>query len=242
MQALLGHAHVDTTARYIHLAPTHVKAEFDAARDRQRAPAAEPERESPAFVLAAYAAHQSLTGRGNTAYDSAARSFLRRWAHVQTWAEVPLERQLTANSATRPFITFLMVSRRLRPGYDYLLARKLSSFWRDLTGSALQGDLDRFVSAARELGFSERVGSAIASQVVARLLIQTGSGLGELTAADFTEFDAAGKQREQRTGRTWRHYRVTSHSARQAGAVPPRHPGQPQSAYARPAVARAADG
>lgn len=36
MQALLGHAHIDTTARYIHLAPTHVKAEFDAARRRQR--------------------------------------------------------------------------------------------------------------------------------------------------------------------------------------------------------------
>lgn len=37
MQALLGHAHIDTTARYIHLAPVHVKAEFDAARARQRA-------------------------------------------------------------------------------------------------------------------------------------------------------------------------------------------------------------
>jgi integrase/recombinase XerD len=37
MQALLGHAHVDTTARYVHLTPTHVKAEFDAARRRQRA-------------------------------------------------------------------------------------------------------------------------------------------------------------------------------------------------------------
>jgi site-specific recombinase XerD len=37
MQALLGHTHVDTTARYIHLAPTHVKAEFDAARTRLRA-------------------------------------------------------------------------------------------------------------------------------------------------------------------------------------------------------------
>lgn len=36
MQALLGHAHVDTTARYIHLAPAHVKAEFDAARARLR--------------------------------------------------------------------------------------------------------------------------------------------------------------------------------------------------------------
>jgi integrase/recombinase XerD len=36
MQALLGHAHIDTTARYIHLAPAHVKKEFDAARERQR--------------------------------------------------------------------------------------------------------------------------------------------------------------------------------------------------------------
>ena len=36
MQSLLGHAHVDTTARYIHLSPTHVKAQYNAARDRQR--------------------------------------------------------------------------------------------------------------------------------------------------------------------------------------------------------------
>jgi site-specific recombinase XerD len=36
MQALLGHAHIDTTSRYVHLAPAHVKAEFDAARERQR--------------------------------------------------------------------------------------------------------------------------------------------------------------------------------------------------------------
>ncbi len=36
MQALLGHTHIDTTARYVHLAPVHVKAQFDAARDRQR--------------------------------------------------------------------------------------------------------------------------------------------------------------------------------------------------------------
>ena len=36
MQALLGRAHVDTTARYIHLAPMHVKKEFVAARERQR--------------------------------------------------------------------------------------------------------------------------------------------------------------------------------------------------------------
>ena len=37
MQALLGHTHIDTTARYVHVAPVRVKAEFDAARNRQRA-------------------------------------------------------------------------------------------------------------------------------------------------------------------------------------------------------------
>lgn len=37
MRELLGHAHVNTTARYIHLAPAHVKAEYDAARKRQQA-------------------------------------------------------------------------------------------------------------------------------------------------------------------------------------------------------------
>ncbi len=65
------------------------------------APAAEPEYESPASVLAAYAAHQSLTGRGNTAYDTAARSFLRRWPQVQSCAEVPLERQADAGLVVR---------------------------------------------------------------------------------------------------------------------------------------------
>lgn len=179
------------------------------------APAAEPVGESAASVLAAYAAHQSLTGRGNTAYATAARSFLRRWPQVQTWAEVPLGRQLEANGATRPFITFLMVSRRLHPGYDYLLARKLSSFWRDLTGSPLQADLDRFVAAAGELGFSKRQGSAVASQVIARLLIETGRGLDALTEADLADLADAGARRQKRTGRTWKHYRGAAHTARQ---------------------------
>jgi site-specific recombinase XerD len=38
MRELLGHAHVNTTARYVHLAPIHVKAEYDAARNRQQSP------------------------------------------------------------------------------------------------------------------------------------------------------------------------------------------------------------
>jgi site-specific recombinase XerD len=37
LQALMGHDHVDSSAAYIHLAPAHVRAAYDAARARQRA-------------------------------------------------------------------------------------------------------------------------------------------------------------------------------------------------------------
>jgi site-specific recombinase XerD len=36
MQALLGHEHVDSTMAYVHLAPAHVRAAYDAARARQQ--------------------------------------------------------------------------------------------------------------------------------------------------------------------------------------------------------------
>jgi integrase len=175
------------------------------------APVAEP----AARILADYGTHLSRTGRGNSDYTRAARSFLRRWPDGQTWAALPLTRRLAAGPSTRPFVTFLMVSRRLRPGYDYLVARKLSSFWRDLGGSVLQPDLDRFVAAARELGFSERMASGVASQVVARLLIETGRELDALTEADLADLAEACRQRERRTGRGWRHYRGALHTARQ---------------------------
>jgi site-specific recombinase XerD len=37
IQALLGHAHVDSSVGYIHLAPVRVRAAYDTARARQRA-------------------------------------------------------------------------------------------------------------------------------------------------------------------------------------------------------------
>ncbi len=37
LQALMGHDHVDSSAAYIHLAPAHVRAAYDTARDKQRA-------------------------------------------------------------------------------------------------------------------------------------------------------------------------------------------------------------
>ena len=75
----------------------------------------------------------------------------------------------------------------LRPGYDYLVRRKLPSFWRDLPHGPMAADMAGFLGAAAELGFTERTRGAVASQVVGRLLIQTGRGLGQLTDTDLDE-------------------------------------------------------
>jgi site-specific recombinase XerD len=155
---------------------------------------------------AAYLDHLADTGRGNTSYYQAARVFFRRWPGPQAWAGEPLPVRLAAGSATRPIITFLMLHGGLRPGYDYLLERKLSPIWREIKGSPLAGDLDMFLAAAAELGFTERVRFATGSQVPARLLIQAGRPLSRLTLTDLTEFTAACRDRQRRTGKGHQHY------------------------------------
>ena len=136
---------------------------------------------------------------------------------------MPLAERLQANISTHPFLTFLMLSGRLQPGYDYLVARKLSSLWRYGPGSPLQPGLDRFLAAALELGFTERVASAVGSQIIARLLIQTTRPLTSLTEHDLEELAQACRDRQERTGRGWRHYRSGT-AYRPAGVVPPGRP------------------
>src|SRR3954466_6066553 len=130
---------------------------------------------------AAYLARLAATGRGSTTYSWAARRFFESWPDPQSWAEEPLEVRLSAHSSSRPIITFLMLHGGLRPGYDYLLERKLSPIWREIKSSPLAGDLDRFLTAATDLGFTDRVRFATGSQVPVRLLIQAGRPLAELT-------------------------------------------------------------
>jgi integrase len=162
----------------------------------------------PAALHAAYLGHLQRTGRGNTAYWTAARTFFARWPDPADWAAEPLDVRLSANGATRPLITFLMLHGHLQPGYDYLLERKFSSLWRELAACPAGQDLACFLDAAAELGFSERHRTATASQVPARLLVQTGRRLDQLTTADLEEFAAACQARQQRTGRGWWHYRM----------------------------------
>lgn len=170
--------------------------------------------EAPAAARAAYRAHQGRTGRGNSAYATAARSFLRRWPDVRQWEAAPLDLQLRANGATRPFIMFLLVTGRLHPGWDYLVHRKFSAIWRDLPGTVIGEDLEEFIAAARTAGYSQRVASAMASQVMARLLFATGKRLVQITDADFDALAAAGVARQADTGRTWKHYRATARATR----------------------------
>jgi|LSQX01.1.fsa_nt_gb integrase len=170
--------------------------------------------EAPQEVLAAYHAHQGRTGRGNSSFTSAAKCFLHRWPLVQDWAVEPLDVQLSASTATRPFITFLLVTGRLRPSWEYLVHRKFSSLWRALPGTRIGDDVQEFITAARAVGYSERVASAMASQVMARVLFATGKPLHEITHDDFDALTAAGQARQEATGRTWRHYRACATATR----------------------------
>ena len=107
---------------------------------------------------------------------------------------------------------FLMLTGHLRPGYDYLIRRKLSVFWRHLPPGPLAEDLAGFLAAAAELGFTERTRSATASQVIGRLLLQTGRRLDALTDNDFDDLLAASAARHG-ASKPSHHYSSATHTA-----------------------------
>lgn len=157
-------------------------------------------------LLAAYLAHLAATGRGSDPYQRAATRFFTAWPDPQDWARLPLADRLAVDANTRPVITYLMLHAGLRPGYDYLLSRKLSPIWRELQASCLHGQVETFLEAAGSLGFTERTRLATGSQVPVRLLIQTGRAMDAWTVDDLAQFRQACQEREDRTGRSHRHY------------------------------------
>ncbi|MGH8874089.1 MAG: hypothetical protein ACRDVM_02385 [Acidimicrobiia bacterium] len=107
-----------------------------------------------------------------------------------------------------------MLYRHLRPGYDFLLELKFCSILRDAPASTLGRDLDAFREAAARLGYSPRARTGMASQIPARLLIQSGKVLTQLTSEDFAVFEAAICEREQRHGREFKHYHHALYASR----------------------------
>ncbi|MDP9443028.1 MAG: site-specific integrase [Actinomycetota bacterium] len=166
-------------------------------------------------LLALFDEHLTRQGLYGVNQQRAARSFLRRWPDPQAWAEEPLEERLAVPTVACSFLMFLLMGGYLRPGYDYLVRRKLPSFWRELPHAPFAADMDCFLAAAADLGFTQRTRKATASQALGRVLIQTGRRLEEITEADLAQFLAACRQRQADEGVKLTHYVRAVHSTRQ---------------------------
>ncbi len=165
-------------------------------------------------LLAAFAEHTDKVGLHGSNQHKAARTFLRRWPDPQAWAAQPLAARLALPNVTCSFLMFLLLGGHLQPGYDYLLCRKLTSFWREAPHGPMAADLTQFLDAAADLGFTERTRTAVGSQVVGRLLIQTGRRLGQLTEADLEELLTACRDRQQAEDVGLKHYIRAVHTTR----------------------------
>ena len=166
-------------------------------------------------IYDAYLACLAARGVGNKTFDSGARCFLARFPDPQAWAAQPLTARLAGTRPQlQPLLNFLMLHGHLRPGYDYLLERKLIVIVREAAASPLGPDLKRFLAGAEALGYSVRARTGMASEVAIRVLIQTGRPLGELTDAGFDEFGQAVTEREARLGRALKHYHHALYTSR----------------------------
>jgi hypothetical protein len=106
-------------------------------------------------------------------YRNAAWSFLARWPDPSRFAEEALDVQQSLGVAQRPFVTYLMATGRLRPGYDYL-TRKIGGLLTQAGRGPLAGEITRFATAATELDYSGHTVRCATERVIVRLLIQTG--------------------------------------------------------------------
>jgi site-specific recombinase XerD len=166
-------------------------------------------------IYDAYLACLAARGVGNKTFDSGARCFLARFPDPQTWAGLPLAARLAGTRPhLQPLLNFLMLHGHLRPGYDYLLERKLTVILREAAVSPLGPDIKRFLAGAETLGYSVRARTGMASEVAVRVLIQAGRPLSELTDADFDEFGQAITERETRLGRELKHYHHALYASR----------------------------
>jgi integrase len=168
-----------------------------------------------ARIYDAYLACLATRGAGNATFETGARCFLARFPDPQAWAALPLAARLAGTRPhLQPLLIFLMLHGHLRPGYDYLLGRKLTVILREAAVSPLGPDLRRFLAGAETLGYLPRPRAGMASEVAVRMLIQTGRALSELTDDDFDVFGQAIAEREARLGRPLQHYRHALYASR----------------------------
>lgn len=153
-----------------------------------------------ADLVADYEAWLAVDGHGSVSYRNAAWSFLARWPDPSRFAEEPLAAQQSLGVAQRPFVTYLMATGRLRPGYDYL-TRKIGGLLAQAGRGPVAGEITTFTTAATELDYSAHTVRCVTERVIVRLLIQTGRPLAQLNAADLDQLAAAMRRRSQANGK-----------------------------------------
>ncbi|MGB8383869.1 MAG: hypothetical protein WCG47_21915 [Dermatophilaceae bacterium] len=144
-----------------------------------------------AELVADYDAWCAVDGHGSVCYRNAAWAFLGCWPDPSGFAVEPLGTQLRLTASQRPFVTFLMLTGRLRPGYDYLAHRKIGGLLAQAGRSWLADDIIRFTTAATDLDYGGHAIKRISERVLIRTLIQTGKSLEQLTRLDLDDLAAA---------------------------------------------------
>ena len=104
-----------------------------------------------AELIADYERWLASDGRGSRCYRDAAWAFLGRWPDPAAFAAEPLTTQLRLTSSQRPFLIFLMLHGRCRPGSPYLAHRKIGGLLAAAARSPLAPDVARFTAAATDL-------------------------------------------------------------------------------------------
>lgn len=153
-----------------------------------------------AELVADYEAWLAVDKRGSLSYRNAAWSFLARWPDPAAFAAETLDVQQSLGVAQRPFVTYLMATGRLRPGYDYL-SRKIGGLLTQAGRGPLAAEITAFTTAATELDYSAHTVRCATERVIVRLLTQTGRPLAQLRAADLDELAAALHRRTQINGK-----------------------------------------
>lgn len=144
-----------------------------------------------AELVADYQGWLAADGRGSACYRDAAWAFLGHWPDPAAFAAESLPVRQGLISSQRPFLTYLMLHRRCRPGWDYLAHRKIGGLLAAARRSPLDADVARFTTAATDLDYGGHIIKRAAERVAVRLLVQTGRPLAELTTADLDALAAA---------------------------------------------------
>jgi len=131
-------------------------------------------------LVAAYRADLEAAGQyAKNPVTSPARAFLTR-VGVEGWSRMSLDEQLAISGDDRRLVAWLVVTGRLRPTPEYLVASKLRV--GQVTGRVYREFQGRFLATAAELGFDEK-SAGLQWWAVARVAALVGVAPERLTKA-----------------------------------------------------------